>query len=161
MSSISTERIVGRSLVDPALFRRLVARIVKDEGMDQALAERVMDQALAYLGACAVNPGAGLAPSGLVDVGWHTFILYTREYAEFSRAVAGRFLHHTPTDDDTPVKGVSIAATVAIIEASGYAVDTELWSMSADCSEGGGHDGSDTSGSGSCGQCHQGCRNSA
>ncbi|WP_395295406.1 glycine-rich domain-containing protein [Kitasatospora hibisci] len=161
MTSISTERIIGRTLVDPALFGRLVARIVKDEDMDQALAERVMDQALAFLGACAVNPDAGLSPSGLVDVGWHTFILHTRDYARFCRSVAGRFLHHVPTDGpDESTKGVSIAATVAIIEASGFAVDTELWSMSADCSEGSGGDGSDTSGSGNCSQCHRGCHNS-
>ncbi|MER5348968.1 hypothetical protein ABT093_01330 [Kitasatospora sp. NPDC002551] len=161
MTSISTERIIGRTLVDPALFGRLVARIVKDEDMDQALAERVMDQALAFLGACAANPDAGLSPSGLVDVGWHTFILHTRDYAKFCRSVAGRFLHHVPTDGrDDSTKGVSIAATVAIIEASWFAVDTELWSMSADCSEGSGGDGSDTSGSGNCSQCHRGCHNS-
>ncbi|MCX4686449.1 hypothetical protein OG401_19400 [Kitasatospora purpeofusca] len=161
MTSISTERITGRSLVDPALFGRLVARIVKDEDMDQALAERVMDQALAFLGACAANPDAGLSPSGLVDIGWHTFILHTVDYAEFCRSAAGRFLHHVPTDGpDESTKGVSIAATVAVIEASGYAVDSELWSMSADCSEGSGGDGSDTSGSGNCAQCHRGCHSS-
>ncbi|KIQ63192.1 hypothetical protein TR51_31060 [Kitasatospora griseola] len=161
MTSISTERISGRSLVESALFGRLVARIVTDEGMDQALAERVMDQALAFLGACAVNPDAGLSPSGLVDVGWHTFILHTVDYAEFCETLGGRFLHHVPTDDaDDSTKGVPIAATVAIIEASGYAVDGELWAMSADCSEGSGGDGSDTSGSGSCSQCHRGCHSS-
>ncbi|MFF7458079.1 glycine-rich domain-containing protein [Kitasatospora sp. NPDC008115] len=161
MTSISTERITGRSLVDPALFGRLVARIVEDEVMDQALAERVMDQALAFLGACAANPDAGLSPSGLVDIGWHTFILHTLDYAEFCRSLSGRFLHHMPTDGpDDSTKGVGIAATVAVIEASGYAVDTELWSMSADCSEGSGGDGSDSSGSGNCSQCHRGCHSS-
>ncbi|WP_328953914.1 hypothetical protein [Kitasatospora purpeofusca] len=59
-----------------------------------------------------------------------------------------------------PAEGIGIAATVAVIEASGYAVDSELWSMSADCSEGSGGDGSDTSGSGNCAQCHRGCHSS-
>ncbi|WP_265737658.1 hypothetical protein [Peterkaempfera bronchialis] len=39
-------------------------------------------------------------------------------------------------------------------------MDTELRGMPANCSEGSGGDGSDTSGSGNCSQCHQGCHNS-
>ncbi|MEE1823038.1 hypothetical protein PUR61_12680 [Streptomyces sp. BE20] len=161
MMSISTERITGRSLVDPALFERMVTRIAGEEEMDLALAERVMDQALAFLGACAVNPGARLAPSSLVDIGWHTFILHTTDYAEFCRSLSGRFLHHVPTEGaGESAEGVGIATTVAVIGASGYAVDPELWSMSAECSEGSGGDGSDTSGSGNCAQCHRGCHSS-
>ncbi len=161
MALIGTERIAGQSLVDPDTFSRMVARIVRDEGMGQALAERVMDQALAFLGACVVNPNAGLSPSGLVDIGWHTFILHTSDYAEFCKSVAGWFLHHVPTAGSREAtKGVGIAATMAIIEASGYVVDAELWSMSADCSEGSGGDGSDTSGDGNCSQSHRGCHSS-
>ncbi|MFB7476235.1 glycine-rich domain-containing protein [Kitasatospora sp. NPDC056184] len=161
MTSISTEQITGRSLVDPALFERMATRIAREEETDLALAERVMDQALAFLGACALNPGAGLAPSSLVDIGWHTFILHTTDYAEFCRSLSGRFLHHVPTDGPgESTKGIGIAATVSVIEASGYAVDPELWSMSAECSEGSGGDGSDTSGSGNCSQCHRGCHSS-
>ncbi|MFD4908237.1 glycine-rich domain-containing protein [Kitasatospora purpeofusca] len=139
----------------------MAARIVQDEGMDHVLAERVMDQALAFLGACAANPDAGLSPARLVDVGWHTFILHTAEYRSFCRSLAGRFLHHVPTDGpETSGRGVSIAATAAVVEASGYAVDPELWAVSADCSEGSGGDGSDTSGSGKCSQCNRGCHSS-
>ncbi|KJY35537.1 hypothetical protein [Streptomyces sp. NRRL S-495] len=161
MLSTSTETITGRSLIDPALFERMITRIAREEEMDLALAARTVDQALAFLGACAVNPDAGLAPSRLVDIGWHTFILHTTEYAEFCHSVSGRFLHHVPTGGPgESTKGIGIAATVAVIEASGYAVDSELWSMSADCSEGSGGDGSDTSGSGNCAQCHRGCHSS-
>ena len=34
--------------------------------------------------------------SGPVDDLWHTFILYTRQYARFCDEHAGHFLHHTP-----------------------------------------------------------------
>ena len=37
-------------------------------------------------------------PSQAVDVAWHEFILYTRQYGEFCRKGLGRFLHHTPSD---------------------------------------------------------------
>ncbi len=37
-------------------------------------------------------------PSQVVDVAWHEFILFTRNYQEFCRRALGRFLHHTPTE---------------------------------------------------------------
>ena len=160
MSPVSTDRITGRALVEDVLFGRLVHRVVRDQDMEPQLAERVVDQALAFLGACAANPGARLSPSRLVDHGWHTFLMYTREYAGFCDRVAGRFLHHNPQDGDSPVKGADITATVAALAKVGYQVDTELWAMSAECSEGSEGDGSDSSGSGNCSQCHQGCHNS-
>ncbi|MFD8558287.1 hypothetical protein ACFV1N_13485 [Streptosporangium canum] len=59
------------------------------------LAEQIMKQALSFLAACAARPYARLAPSELVDIGWHTFILYTREYAELLLR-AGRQPVHQP-----------------------------------------------------------------
>jgi hypothetical protein len=37
-------------------------------------------------------------PSQVVDVAWHEFILFTRNYDAFCRKGLGRFLHHTPTE---------------------------------------------------------------
>jgi len=37
-------------------------------------------------------------PSQVVDVAWHEFILFTRNYQDFCRRALGRFLHHTPTE---------------------------------------------------------------
>ncbi|GAA4619867.1 hypothetical protein GCM10023196_001610 [Actinoallomurus vinaceus] len=146
----------ARDLISPALFDRLVRRIVKDEQVDQPTAKRIMAEALGFLQACALNPGAGLGPSPAVDIGWHTFVLHTREYAEFCQRVAGRFIHHVPTDDHTckcdnactgdvpPAEGGSIATTLAAMRAAGIPVDEEMWQARAvDCS-----------------QCHAGCTDS-
>ncbi|WP_433177728.1 glycine-rich domain-containing protein [Actinoallomurus sp. CA-150999] len=146
--------VMPQELVSPALFDRLVRRIVKDEHIDQPTAERIMAQALGFLQACALNPGAGLSPSPMVDIGWHTFVLYTREYADFCQRVAGRFIHHTPTDDHKcenactgdvpPAESGSITTTLAAMRATGIPVDEELWQAHAvDCS-----------------QCHAGCTDS-
>lgn len=35
-----------------------------------------------------------------VDNLWHTFILFTKEYAEFGQNYAGRFVHHAPEIND-------------------------------------------------------------
>jgi hypothetical protein len=158
--STEVETVTGRTLIDPGLFDRITRRIAHDEDINQQLAARILDQALAFLGTCATTPGARLSPSGLVDKGWHTLILYTREYADLCDRLAGRFLHHNPDDQPDAVKGATIATTVQAIKTAGYTVDEELWTMSANCSEGSGGDGSDTSGGGNCSQCHQGCHNS-
>ncbi len=37
-------------------------------------------------------------PSQAVDVAWHEFILFTRNYETFCQKSLGRFLHHTPAE---------------------------------------------------------------
>lgn len=37
-------------------------------------------------------------PSQAVDVAWHEFILFTRNYEHFCHRALGRFLHHTPAE---------------------------------------------------------------
>ncbi|KPH94516.1 hypothetical protein AMS58_10935 [Pseudoalteromonas porphyrae] len=37
-------------------------------------------------------------PSQVVDVAWHQFILFTKNYETFCKKGLGRFLHHTPTE---------------------------------------------------------------
>lgn len=134
----------ARELIPDALFRRLTARITADHTeIDQTMAERIMRETLAFLQACAQHPDVHLSPSGPVDIGWHTFLLYTREYAAFCDSVAGRFLHHVPDDDpDTPSQDISSAAvrarTLAAIRTAGYVVDPGLWPVgSTKCSQDG------------------------
>lgn len=37
-------------------------------------------------------------PSQVVDVAWHDFILFTKEYESFCKKAFGRFLHHHPAE---------------------------------------------------------------
>ncbi|GGL22028.1 hypothetical protein Sme01_19930 [Sphaerisporangium melleum] len=144
-----------RRLIPETLLTRLVNRIATEELVSTDYAERVMTQALAFLQACALNPTAALAPSKQVDVGWHTFILYTRDYVKFCDQVAGRFIHHCPTDEEDGASTghtSTIGATVEAMTAAGLPVDVELWSKAADC------DGKCKPDP--CSQCHQGCTDS-
>jgi hypothetical protein len=50
-----------------------------------------------YLAMCLADPEAAYGMFGPVDEFWHTWILFTREWCEFSTAVAGRYIHHRPT----------------------------------------------------------------
>jgi hypothetical protein len=145
-----TECATGRTLITDELFGRLVRRIVADEKLDRDLAARIVDQSLAFLGACALDHDAPLAPSELVDIGWHTFILHTREYVAFCERVAGEFLHHVPTGQDDPdAHGerahATLVRTVRAIERAGFTVDAALWPAVTDkCTV-------------KCSPCHNGC----
>ena len=128
--------LTNKDLISDQLWTRLTKRIVKDEeGMTQALAERIMDQALGFLRLCATEPDGHYSPSSLVDIGWHTFILYTRDYAAFCDKVAGRFLHHNPFDEEGVDYGRGhVTRTVAAMKAHGITVDHALWiTAKTDC----------------------------
>ncbi|MEY9937322.1 hypothetical protein [Streptacidiphilus sp. MAP5-3] len=164
MTTLETRR-TGRELVKPILFDKLAARIVKDHPEHADIAERITEQALAFLGtaATATQP---IGPSALVDIGWHTFILHTRDYARFCDRIAGRFIHHEPNEPREV--GAPLSATVDVMRASGYLIDADLWGVGgkectsnccqqdrcqapdarmADCQS-------------RCTQCHQGCTDS-
>jgi hypothetical protein len=123
------------------LFDRLVCALVRDKEWERRLAERVISQTAAFVKVCADNPDRVLAPSRLVDAGWHVFILDTAGYAEFCERVAGRFVHHRP--QDAPMGATVTADARSAIERAGFAVDAELWNGTTNCS-----------------QCHAGCTDS-
>lgn len=132
--AIAESSLVNKSLVDEQLWQRLVNRIVKDEGMERGLAERIMNESLGFLRLCAIEPNGRYSPSPLVDIGWHTFILYTREYAAFCIKVAGMFIHHEPTEvEDATREMRGNANPIAVMRANGITVDAALWSNAADC----------------------------
>ena len=138
MSVLVEAQDTGRSLLSPEVFDRLVAAPMRDKKWERALAERVIAQTAAFVKACAESSDLVLAPSRLLDAGWHVFILDTAAYVEFCAVVAGRFVHHRPQEE--LVDATVTADARAAIERVGFAVDVELWDGTANCS-----------------QCHAGC----
>jgi hypothetical protein len=49
-----------------------------------------------YLALTIINPSGFYGMRGPVDDLWHTFILFTKEYARFCEETAGCFIHHDP-----------------------------------------------------------------
>lgn len=127
-----------RSLIPPELYGRLVTRIAAEHNLSSEYADRIMSQTLAFLAACAFT-GRPLTPSATVDIGWHAFILFTREYAEFCQRVAGRFLHHVPDDEQNASwqgdNAERLGVTVEAMRAAGLPVDVELWLTNGKCSQ--------------------------
>ncbi|WP_100444848.1 glycine-rich domain-containing protein [Glycomyces xiaoerkulensis] len=141
----STRTRHGRDLIAPATFDRLTGRLIAHHDLDSDTAERVVDQAAAFIAACAAT-SAPLSPSAAVDLGWHAFILHTRDYAAFCETVAGGFIHHVPHVESANTEEAAVQTaleqTMAAIRAAGMWVDEELWRVD---------------GGVKCSQCHNGC----
>jgi hypothetical protein len=139
-SAATSVRFCPRELITPGLFDKLTHRVMTDDGQERDTAERIVEQALAFLVACARYPDRHLSPSEVVDAGWHAFIICTADYAEFCDRVAGRFIHHRPNGPGDAGSGQAIGVTVAAMRDAGLSVDPGLWVPRAGCS-----------------QCYQGC----
>ncbi|NEY32039.1 hypothetical protein GTU99_07500 [Streptomyces sp. PRKS01-65] len=97
--------------------------------MSKKLAGRIVEEALKFVAACAKNPGVGLAPSRIVDEGWHALLLHTAMYAELCETLGaqGRFVHHYPGYDPTHYDPPILDRTRAKIAELGWEADPELW----------------------------------
>ncbi len=131
-------RLPYRQFVSDELFGRLVRRVVKDHSIAFEQAELIIDGALGFLKLCGDHPDQRFAPSPEVDIGWHTFLLYTYGYQEFCQRVAGRFIHHEPNDQSgKSFDGLNRKETAAFMKERGVSFNQALWSIQAD----GGPDG--------------------
>ncbi|OYP20280.1 hypothetical protein CFC35_22770 [Streptomyces sp. FBKL.4005] len=100
--------------------------------MSEELAGRIVEEGLKFVAACAKNPGLGLAPSRIVDEGWHALILHTAMYADLCERLGGRFVHHTPGYDPTNWDPPIIDRTREAIAGLGWEADPELWGSPSD-----------------------------
>lgn len=132
------------ALALPALVRMLITDqqfasvrgTVMDANPDMAeeMAGRIVDEGLKFVAACATNPGLGLAPSRIVDEGWHALILHTQMYAELCERLGGEgaFVHHSPGYDPTSYDPPILDRTRETIAALGWEADAELWGPPSD-----------------------------
>ena len=143
-------RSLYRNLVSNQLWGRLVRRIQRDHpSISGELARSIMDAALGFLFLCGNYPDRRFAPSRLVDIGWHTFLMYTRDYDSFcKRTVGGKFVHHEPNDLLSGRKFLSSEATVCFMDEAGILYNPKLWAHEV---------GSCDSCSDSCASCSDGC----
>ena len=78
----------------------VVKRIVRDFSMSYEEASNTFEDTTRFLVECGASPGTHV-PSGRIDLGWHTFLLFTKDYREFCGQYFGRFIDHAPLDDNT------------------------------------------------------------
>ncbi|MFG3041892.1 glycine-rich domain-containing protein [Streptomyces sp. NPDC048330] len=96
-------------------------------GMTPDIADRIVTEALKFVHAAALFPTIRIAPTRIVDEGWHALILHTHTYATLCSRL-GRTVHHYPERPDTSRFGPTILTrTTALIEQAGYTPDPALW----------------------------------
>lgn len=101
-TTASTGTIAERA----ATLGHITERIGQDPDLPDGVApQRTLEEALKFLDIAAgtIEP---VTPSAAVDVAWHHFILFTRDYMDYCATHLGRFIHHVPDDpaddaDDT------------------------------------------------------------
>ncbi len=84
----------------PFLKERLVGKVfLNDESYEKSFKEFKRYISLIILGHKNVA-----MTSKSVDIIWHQFIIFTKEYHEFCYKFFGRYLHHVPETSSTPIK---------------------------------------------------------
>jgi hypothetical protein len=147
--------LTNKSLISDQVWERLVSYIAKEKDMERPIAERIMDQTLGFLKLIALSPGRTFCPSKMVDIGWHAFLMHTREYFEFCERVNGQYIHHDPTEVLVVVARTGgVTETVRAMKANSITVDEMLWTALGDCDGDG--DGS-CDASSACGGEGEGC----
>uniref|UniRef100_B8HQA6 Uncharacterized protein n=1 Tax=Cyanothece sp. (strain PCC 7425 / ATCC 29141) TaxID=395961 RepID=B8HQA6_CYAP4 len=115
-SPTSSETLKPVKLEDLLSYRHphVLKRFQKDYGHSPAEADLWFEDLMRffYLGYCnrrLILEGktdchfvAMYPPLLPIDDLWHTFLLFTRDYAEFCQEYFGYFIHHTPNVEETP-----------------------------------------------------------
>ncbi|UCM91486.1 glycine-rich domain-containing protein [Streptomyces marincola] len=119
----------ARELLTPEEFAAVAATVQDTSGVNEHVAARITEQALAFVAVAADAPHAALAPSRTVDEGWHALILHTRVYERLCRRL-GRVVHHHPErpgSTDATCTADWLTRTTDAIRQAGYGIDEELW----------------------------------
>jgi len=83
-------------MFSPVLIKRVKE---KHDYLSDTDMQKVVKATRDYFYICNQAKGKMVAmPSEIVDVFWHEFLLFTREYQKFCKQGLGSFLHHTPTE---------------------------------------------------------------
>lgn len=76
--------------------RAVVERLCKDFHLSAPQARELFYDMLRFLYLCRATNIRPISPPQLIDEAWHTFIIYTRDYAQFCDCYFGGFIHHRP-----------------------------------------------------------------
>lgn len=120
--------------IDAYPFEKVKEKIRSEE----SIPEGKIDEAVLEFKKFLVLLGLGYRKLGMtspvVDEVWHTFILFTRDYANFCQDVFGFFVHHTP---DTKLDPIDLDSGSRFFEAYSevFGDIPEIWGTSNDCED--------------------------
>lgn len=144
--TVMMERSALTKLVPDEVRDRLAQFIRRDHPeFSVEYAGRLVVEAAKFQAASAARPDVQMAPSLVVDYGWHAWLMHTIDRDALMDRIGG-VVHHVPElpgEDRGNVRAVR-RDTLRAMEETGNAADLELWPAE----------------SASCTQCHAGCTDS-
>lgn len=145
MTATTITQRSARDLLSPKGFEAVVHTVQdNNEDMELSLAELIVEEALKFVDACALNPNVRLVPSRVVDEGWHALVLHTRMYRRLCYTLGHVVDHYPERPDPSRHDPEASDRTQAAIVRAGYAVERTLWlgptdggvEVSANCQHG-------------------------
>lgn len=107
MSTTAAKACVSINSVMAYKNPQLVQRLCDKEHMSGEDAAALFEDLKRFLYLCGTSKVI-FGPSDKIDLAWHHFLLFTREYQRFCRAYFGKFIHHNPVEAGKRPKGVSV-----------------------------------------------------
>ncbi len=86
--------LIERAMVFP--MDTVIERYAQEQDLPLEVAREHERELKRFLALHALNLESCYGMRGPIDKLWHTFITFTKEYAEFCNSVAGHFIHHIP-----------------------------------------------------------------
>ncbi len=85
----------------------VLARYQREHGFSDAVVADHRRELVRFLAlsATSINRQRFYGMMGAIDELWHTFVIFTQDYARFCDQVAGQFLHHVPEADGRASQG--------------------------------------------------------
>lgn len=115
----------------------VVERIAREHHMDPVQAASIFRDTLRFLYLAGATDAKHIAPTKNIDIGWHAFLMFTRDYAEFCMTNFGKFIHHAPRRrGDAPATINALAVTFELARKVFGPVLSDNWAYdirSADC----------------------------
>ncbi|UGY92768.1 glycine-rich domain-containing protein [Streptomyces gobiensis] len=122
----------ARALLTDPEFDAVTATVMDNNtGMNYQMASRIVGQALAFVATAAHYRTARIAPSRVVDEGWHALILHTGTYARLCDRLGGMVHHYPERPDPERQTQQIIDRTTALMQEAGHPVDYDLWRVPA------------------------------
>lgn len=81
----------------------ITQRLMRELGLSAKEARLLFEDVKKFLYLCAISRNK-LTPPHPIDMGWHEFLMYTRDYASFCKKVLGVYIHHVPDPVLKPVE---------------------------------------------------------
>jgi hypothetical protein len=109
----------------------VLRRYCKEHDASEHEAEEVFRETLKWLYLChkaAANGADGIACAitpelEKVDWMWHTFLLFTRDYADFCHRYFDTFIHHVPAEDEDEAEVADETLRSQLIQQFGLVYD--------------------------------------